>query len=139
MVVAAVAHERRGDAPCPGRGHGCAQPRVEAVCVRCECAAGGILALFSPSGFLIFSVPPPRQLSCASSLLPHRRYRNAIKALPWFTSVRDKLLDKAYWGWFLAFKGCNPAPGVYTCGDNATLNLYHVRGGCVGMCCAVGH
>ena len=26
-------------------------------------------------------------------------YRNGIKALPWFTSVRTKLEDPAYWGW----------------------------------------
>ena len=52
-------------------------------------------------------------------------YRNGIKALPWFTDVREKLTDKAYWGWFMAKKGCNPSPGEYVCGDNATGNLYH--------------
>jgi len=52
-------------------------------------------------------------------------YRNSVKALPWFTLVREKLADPAYWGWFLANKGCNPSPGVYTCGSNATTNLYH--------------
>jgi hypothetical protein len=25
----------------------------------------------------------------------------------------------------MPYAGCNPAPGVYTCGDNATVNLYH--------------
>jgi hypothetical protein len=44
-------------------------------------------------------------------------YRNAIKALPWMTSVRTKLLDPAYHQWFLPFSGagnysvpvCDPA------------------------------
>lgn len=49
-------------------------------------------------------------------------YRNSIKALPWFTLVREKLANQAYWGWFLANKGCNPAPGVYTCGTTATVS-----------------
>ena len=48
-------------------------------------------------------------------------YRNAIKGLPWFTSVREKLQDQAYWGWFLPYKGCRD----YSCGPNATQNLYH--------------
>ena len=52
-------------------------------------------------------------------------YRNGIKALPWMTSVREKLENKQHWGWFMAKKGCNPSPGVYTCGTNATTNLYH--------------
>lgn len=30
-------------------------------------------------------------------------YRNAVKALPWYTSVREKLDDPAYSGWFLKF------------------------------------
>lgn len=48
-------------------------------------------------------------------------YRNSIKALPWFTSVREKLEDPAYWGFFLPFANCTH----YECGPNATLNLYH--------------
>ena len=32
-------------------------------------------------------------------------YRNLVKALPWFTSVREKLQDPAYAGWFLSFNG----------------------------------
>ena len=31
-------------------------------------------------------------------------YRNLVKALPWFTAVRDKLTDPAYAGFFLKFK-----------------------------------
>lgn len=30
-------------------------------------------------------------------------YRNLVKALPWFKSVREKLLDPAYSGFFLTF------------------------------------
>ena len=77
-------------------------------------------------------------------------YRNSVKALPWFTSVREKLEDPAYWGacvgrgsrscthpvfshlcmypapgWFLAFKNCTDGRGGYLCGPNATQNLYH--------------
>jgi hypothetical protein len=31
-------------------------------------------------------------------------YRNLVKALPWYTSVREKITDPAYSGWFLKFK-----------------------------------
>jgi hypothetical protein len=48
-------------------------------------------------------------------------YRNAIKALPWFTLVREKLENKDTWNWFLPFKNCTE----YQCGPNATHNLYH--------------
>jgi hypothetical protein len=48
-------------------------------------------------------------------------YRNAIKSLPWFTQVREKLQDPAYWGWFLPYANCTK----YQCGPNATQNLYH--------------
>ena len=48
-------------------------------------------------------------------------YRNSIKALPWFTSVRKKLLDRAFERWFLPWAACKG----YDCGDNATANLYH--------------
>ena len=33
-------------------------------------------------------------------------YRNSIKALPWFTTVREKLSDPAYAAWFMPF-ACN--------------------------------
>jgi len=32
-------------------------------------------------------------------------YRNIVKALPWFIDVREKIIDPAYSGWFLKFKG----------------------------------
>lgn len=52
-------------------------------------------------------------------------YRNGIKALPWMTTVREKLEDRAHWGWFMPKVGCMPSPGHYVCGGNATDNLYH--------------
>ena len=35
-------------------------------------------------------------------------YRNVVKALPWFATVREKLDDPAYSGWFLRFNGSTP-------------------------------
>jgi hypothetical protein len=52
-------------------------------------------------------------------------YRNGVKALPWFTTVREKMMDPKYWGFFMPKSGCNPSVGVYTCGTTATANLYH--------------
>ena len=37
-------------------------------------------------------------------------YRNMVKALPWYTEVREKLLDPAYAGWFLTFREDGTAP-----------------------------
>ncbi len=50
-------------------------------------------------------------------------YRNGIKALPWHTTVRKLLEDKAQWGLFMPVAGCMPQPGNYVCGPNATQNL----------------
>ena len=44
-------------------------------------------------------------------------YRNLVKALPWFTQVREKLEDSRYWGFFL--RKATPT------GDDATGQLYH--------------
>ena len=52
-------------------------------------------------------------------------YRNGVKALPWHTSVRRLLEDKAQWGLFMPLAGCSPSPGVYVCGENASQNLFH--------------
>jgi hypothetical protein len=52
-------------------------------------------------------------------------YRNGAKALPWHTSVRTLLEQRAQWGLFMPLAGCMPTPGVYVCGPNATQNLYH--------------
>lgn len=52
-------------------------------------------------------------------------YRNGVKALPWFTSVRKLLENPSYWGFFMPYANCSSSPGVYICGPNATTNLYH--------------
>lgn len=52
-------------------------------------------------------------------------YRNGAKALPWHTSVRTLLEQRAQWGLFMPLAGCMPTPGEYVCGPNATQNLYH--------------
>ena len=44
-------------------------------------------------------------------------YRNFVKALPWFTQVREKLEDSSWWGFFLHKK--TPT------GSDATGALYH--------------
>lgn len=56
-----------------------------------------------------------QQAQMTSAQSPDTRvfvYRNLVKALPWFTSVREKLDDPAYSGWFLRF--------------NASASTYHV-------------
>jgi len=63
-------------------------------------------------------------------------YRNMIKALPWFTSVREKLTDPAYAKWFLPFSdtviGNHTASHVPVCDNNyhppLCSNLYHDQG-----------
>jgi len=63
-------------------------------------------------------------------------YRNLVKALPWYSSVREKMLDPAYAGWFLPFKpGGTNGTGTWnvpacTTGTNAGATqkcsgLYH--------------
>ena len=44
-------------------------------------------------------------------------YRNLVKALPWFATVREKLADPQYAGFFLRFKP-NTAYHVPQCDDN---------------------
>ena len=49
-------------------------------------------------------------------------YRNKIKGLNWYSSVREKLDDPQYDGWFVKFKdykGTSPT-------DPASNNSYHV-------------
>eukprot|EP01084_Bolivina_argentea_P290418 498858_1 len=62
-------------------------------------------------------------------------YRNLIKALPWFTDVREKIVDPNYSGWFLKFKNNGPY-NVPPC-TNTTINgkttdkcssMYHDQG-----------
>ena len=64
-------------------------------------------------------------------------YRNGIKALPWFASVREKLLDPQYSGWFVGFNstykaldnGSYPQADVPSCDVNWSpprcSSLYH--------------
>eukprot|EP01079_Euglenida_sp_SAG-EU17-18_P010842 gene10842-42_t len=60
-------------------------------------------------------------------------YRNMIKALPWFTSVREKITDPAYAPWFMNFSkeviGNHSLAHVPVCDDNyhppLCSNLYH--------------
>ena len=61
-------------------------------------------------------------------------YRNAIKALPWYTLIRNKITDPAYSAWFLHFGPPTVGNGwhVSSCDDNYTpprcSNLYHDQG-----------
>ena len=56
-------------------------------------------------------------------------YRNAIKALPWFSSVRLLLSDPAYHVWFLPFGKNITNPHVPKCDNNYSpplcSSLYH--------------
>eukprot|EP00039_Didymoeca_costata_P006126 m.87634 g.87634 ORF g.87634 m.87634 type:complete len:620 (-) comp13122_c0_seq1:133-1992(-) len=52
-------------------------------------------------------------------------YRNTIKALNWYSSVREKLDDPKYASWFIKFKGFNNTP--YPGGQGKTVNgSFHV-------------
>jgi len=78
-------------------------------------------------------------------------YRNSIKALPWYTSVREKLTDPAYAKWFLNFSPTG-TPHVPKCDDNykppLCSNYYHDQsqtpeypkgdGDCTAPACDVG-
>lgn len=61
-------------------------------------------------------------------------YRNAIKALPWYTLVREKITDPSYSSWFLPFGSCakNSSCHVPVCDRNYNpplcTNLYHDQG-----------
>jgi hypothetical protein len=60
-------------------------------------------------------------------------YRNMIKALPWFTSVREKLTDPDYAPWFMNFSkdvvADHTKANVPVCDTNhkppLCSNLYH--------------
>ena len=55
-------------------------------------------------------------------------YRNLVKALPWYSQVREKLGDEAYAGWFLRFRDYPAA--------NAS---YHVPAFTAGLCSGFYH
>ena len=72
-------------------------------------------------------------------------YRNLVKALPWFSSVRTKLDDPAYSGFFLKFKdGINGTYHVPACTFEKCSAMYHDQeqtpehpkgdGSCVDKC-----
>ena len=79
-------------------------------------------------------------------------YRNSIKALPWYTSVREKLQDPAYAAWHMKFKPQGPYY-VSPCDNNYNPPLcsdyYHdqtqtpefpsgLHGTCASPACDVG-
>jgi hypothetical protein len=58
-----------------------------------------------------------KQVQMAAAVSPSTGYfiyRNAIKALPWYTTVRVKAEDPAYASWFLPFN-CSAASPVQGC------------------------
>jgi hypothetical protein len=84
-----------------------------------------------------------QQAAATAAATPGSRvwvYRNSIKALPWYTTVRAKLEDPAYAAWHMRFNPANTTPyHVPPCDDNYTpplcSALYHDqvqvrRGGC---------
>jgi len=52
-------------------------------------------------------------------------YRNGIKALNWYSSVREKLDDPAYSSWFIKFKGFtnDPWPGGLGKAQNKSFHV----------------
>lgn len=54
-------------------------------------------------------------------------YRNLVKALPWFASVREKLDDPAYSGWFLRFDASTSTYHVPACAaeNSSKCSLYY--------------
>jgi hypothetical protein len=73
-------------------------------------------------------------------------YRNIIKSLPWFSSVREKMDDPKYASWFLPFDVHNKTPyHVPQCDNNFnppsarlyTMTLSRLQGFPVGMVTAL--
>jgi hypothetical protein len=61
-------------------------------------------------------------------------YRNTIKALNWMTSVREKLDDPAYSGWFIPFgNGSNYTYQPPACLDQKCSDRWHDRAGVGGL------
>jgi len=79
-------------------------------------------------------------------------YRNSIKALPWYTSVREKLTNPDYARWFIKFDPNAKPYHVPTCDDNyrpplcsdfyhdqsQTPEYPHGDGDCAAPACDVG-
>jgi len=82
---------------------------------------------------------PEVEMTVAAS--PNTRvfvYRNMVKALPWFTSVREKLTDPAYAPWFMNFSAAiiadHKLAHVPVCDTNydppLCSHLYHDQARC---------
>lgn len=58
-----------------------------------------------------------QQAAVVKSIAPSTKvfvYRNLVKALPWYTGVREHTDDPAYADWFLPFAAVPPKPdGTY--------------------------
>ncbi len=78
-------------------------------------ARWGLVDFDWSNGKLIWSNTAPmnceelllKQAQTVKSVTPNARvfvYRNLVKALPWYSSVREKMVDPQYSGWFLKFK-----------------------------------
>ena len=52
-------------------------------------------------------------------------YRNLVKALPWYTSVREKLQDPAYAGFFLKFRDDGKPTRANPCTGEKCSRFYH--------------
>ena len=64
-------------------------------------------ALWANSGPMDCEERLVEQAQMVKAINPRSRvmvYRNLVKALPWYSSVREKMLDPSYAGWFLRFK-----------------------------------
>ena len=100
-----------------------------------------------------------KQVGMTAEVAPHARifvYRNMIKALPWFTTVREKLTDPAYAPWFMNFSDAviadHSVAHVPVCDNNYApplcSNMYHDNvqtpgypggdGNCAAPACDVG-
>eukprot|EP00056_Hartaetosiga_gracilis_P008939 m.128241 g.128241 ORF g.128241 m.128241 type:complete len:419 (-) comp13022_c0_seq6:1961-3217(-) len=91
---------------------------------------------------LIKQVEMASQYNSASK---HFVYRNLVKALPWYSEVREKIEDPQYAGWFLKFKdGVNGSYHVPPCTLGKCSEFYHDQdqtpehphgdGSCVDAC-----
>jgi len=65
-------------------------------------------ALLSAQADALAAATPPRAPGAAGPRARTWVYKNIVKALPWMASVREKLADPAYAGWFLRFKPSPP-------------------------------
>ncbi len=67
-------------------------------------------ALLSAQADAIAAATPPRAPGAPGPRARTWVYKNIVKALPWMASVREKISDPAYAGWFLRFKAGGSRP-----------------------------